>query len=444
MKSSFDKIAGYKSEKKELMDICNIIKRRDDLKKAGGKLPKGLFLFGPCGVGKTVLARAFIEESRCPCVEISTTDIDEDNYTDYLKEKFKEAASKAPCILFIDELDKFAGMNYHVMMPTDCSRSQDLLNEINKYSNVEGLFLLLIANSDHAIDAAILRSGRIDKKITVSYPNELEREEIIKYYSKNKRFDDSINFSNLAKITDYLTGADLESLVNDAVIKATINNHAYVGNDDLMDAYNDKIFNCKDKDYELPLEDQKILAIHEAGHAAISLLNDEKSVYCATIIQRGKSRGYMVGQNTDRKMQTTQDVENEAKVSLAGMAAEDVFMNIRTTGSSSDIRKAQDNIRRLVRVYGAWGLDLVSTSGYMNEYGHHVDDCSEYRKRMLEEQEANVLQRLYQSVVSDLKDNKPLVEAISDALVAKKVLHKDEISSIYKLYQQQKMLGMYK
>ena len=287
MAHEFDKIAGYKEEKKELLDLCNIIKRREELKRAGGKMPKGLFLYGPTGVGKTKLARAFIRESKYASIEINSNDMEECfDFSRFLKNKFKEASNKAPCIVFIDELDKLIGQRMDPLFPTANDRSKDLLNEVNRYSDNDGLFLLFVANCEWMIDEAVIRSGRIDKKIRIACPNESERKEILEYYSKNKNFDDTVSLSNIAKITKGYSGADLESLLNDAVMKSMTNMRRLISNEDLLGAFNDKTFRCKEKDYNLSPSGQKMLAYHEAGHATISLLSNNNSLFYATILAR--------------------------------------------------------------------------------------------------------------------------------------------------------------
>ena len=211
--SAFNKIAGYSEEKEELKKMCMLIKKRDDLHKAGGKLPKGLFLIGPNGVGKTVLAKAFIKESKCSVVSIDYNDVEEDDsFIAYIKDKFKEASEKAPCILFIDELDKLIGNNQSFFMPDNMDKSRVILSEINRYSDTDGLFLLIVANNEYHLERSIIRSGRIDRIIEIELPNQTERKEIIEYYSKGKKIQEDISYVNLSKVMRGMSGADIESL----------------------------------------------------------------------------------------------------------------------------------------------------------------------------------------------------------------------------------------
>ena len=435
MENAFNKLAGYKEEKKELLDICNIISKREKLMAAGGKLPKGIFLVGPTGVGKTKLARAFIAESHCPCVEVSSSEMKEgEGFTQYIKAKFKEAVSKVPCIIFIDELDKFAGIHYDPFVPHDNEKSRDLLNEINKYNDVEGLFLLLIANSEITIDEALVRSGRIDKKIKISNPNETEREEIIRLYASNKQFEKNVNFSNLAKITQQFSGADIESWINDALIRSINNNHKKITNEDIMSVYHDKVYSCKEKDLNLTGNNQKMLAYHEAGHATISLLNGGEAVFFATIMPRGKSNGFVSEETSDKNLRTTDDLKNYIKVCLAGIAAEDLFFSQRTTGSSSDIDNAKTSIRNLVRLYGICGFDKIDIAYSKTEWDSDTDDYSERKKKAMEKAENKLFKNLYETTKRMITKNKGLIEMIADALIEKKFLNKEDIIKIYDNY----------
>ena len=435
MTNEFDKIAGYKEEKKELLDLCNVIKRREELGRAGGKLPKGLFLYGPTGVGKTKLAKAFIRESKCPFVEINSNDMNGCyDFSEFIKKKFKEASAMSPCIIFIDELDKLIGQRMDPFFTATNDRSKDLLNEINRYTDNGSLFLLFVANCEWMIDEAIIRSGRIDKKIRIACPNEKERKEILQYYAKNKRFEDAVNLSNVAKITKGYSGADLESLLNDAVMKSMTNMRRFINNEDLLSAYNDKTFRCKEKDYDLSAFGQKMLAYHEAGHAAVSLLNNNNSLYYATILARGKSSGFVGEETSDKNLETIKDLKNKIKVSLGGMAAEQIFLKKRSTGSSTDISKAQRLIREIVCTHCAYGFDKIGEENNHNEFGLTIDNRSEYKKRKTERLENKLFDDLYTSAKQTLLDNRDLVKSIAKALIEKKVLDKDELTKIYKDY----------
>ena len=426
MNSEFSRIAGYKEEKKELQDICNIIKKRDELRKAGGKVPRGLLLYGPVGVGKTVLAKAFIKESGYNCVDIK----DDDN----IDLRFKEAVDKRPCIIFVDEVDKLAGCEFD-FFPSSNGKSLAMLNQINKYVNYDDLFILFVANNQHALDSALIRSGRIDKKIMVNLPNELERLEIIKYYSVYKHFDKTVSFEYIAKITQGMSGADLEALLNDAVIKAVNDNRIEISNDDIVSSLSEKVFDAKAKKANLNPKNKALLAYHEAGHAVISLLNDKNAIFCASILPRGMSNGHVSEEPTENKIATLEDYKKQVKVCLGGLAAEEVFFHQRTLGTFDDIAKAKTMVRKIVRDYGGSGLDLIGSRIVSDEYGYILTDCSEQKKIKMEEAESKLLNELFNSAKEMMVKHKHLVKDIANALIEHGVLNKEEISNIYKNYQ---------
>ena len=433
MKTEFDKIAGYKEEKKELLDTCFLIKKSKELEEAGGKLPRGMCLIGPNGVGKTVLAKAFIAEANCKVVQVDCNDIcDDSDFVEYIKAKFAEAASCSPCILFVDELDKLIGNNRDFFMPTNFDRSRVLLNEINRYSSVNGLFLLFVVNNERYLDYSIIRSGRIDKTISINLQNEKERIEIIKHYCRGKKIDDSIDFKELSKECASFSGADIESLLNNAVIKAFTDSRQCVSNKDIMDAYYDKVFNCKEKESLLNQKDLTVVAYHEAGHAAMTLLTNPLSLSYATILPRNNVRGFVKQKQDEGRIETFDAKKEQIKIALSGMAAEELFTGKRTLGSSYDISVARRIIMNLVRKQGMCGFDKTEIPCSFESEAFPIEDShSDERIKRIEDQEDKILEDLYESTKNTLFENKDLVEAIVEKLLVKKILNKEDIENIY-------------
>jgi len=434
-KVTFNQIAGYAEEKKELQNICSLIKNRDDLYKIGGKLPKGIFLIGPNGVGKTALAKAFINESNCECVSINYNDLDnEEDFVNYIKSKFKEASEKTPCILFIDELDKLIGNNRHFFVPDNFDKSRVILNEINRYSDCEGLFLFVVANKEYHIDYSIVRSGRIDRVIEINLPNQQERKEIISYYSNGKTFDSSVDFKKLAKILHGFSGADIESLLNNAVIKSFTENRKEVTNDDIMSVYYDKVFNNNSKQQTIADSSLKYIAYHEAGHAVATLLKDPDSLTYATILSRGNIRGFVNQHEDETTVHTLDEKRNKILIAFGGIASEEVFFNLRTDGSASDIKRARGIATELVRYEGYCGFDSTSISIYVMDEMPPESQNSLGRLVRMEEKEDQLIIDCYKESKKLIEDNKNLVEEIAKSLLDKKVLNREDLERIFNTY----------
>lgn len=424
--SEFDKIAGYKEEKQELINLCNLIKNREKLYKVGGKLPRGLFLIGPNGVGKTIMAKSFIKESGCDVVSVSYNDInDDDEFNGYIRDKFKEASEKVPCILLIDELDKLIGNGSHFFIPESFSKSRVVLNEINKYGSCEGLFLLVAANEEFIIDESIIRSGRIDKVIRVSLPNEKERLSIIKYYLKNKKCSYDFDVNRVTKLTHGFSGADIEALLNNSIIKAFNEDRDYITYSDVVDTFYKKLFSTSEKEAHLNDECLKVIAYHEAGHAVMSALYGEDIDY-ATILPRDGANGFIFNKTDETIIPTFRQVEQRIQVCLAGMASEEMFMHNRTMGASKDIEMARKLVTNLVRKNAYSGFETIAIT-----YNSLTEEApSNERRCAMEAAEDKLLNDMYTEVNKILSDNKDLVEAVAKELLDKKILNREQILGI--------------
>lgn len=433
MHSEFNKIAGYEEEKKELSNICTLIKRNDELKAVGGKLPRGVFLVGPNGVGKTVLAKAFIKESGCQAVTIDYNDIDsDDNFLSYVKAKFKEAASKAPCILYIDELDKLVGLSQEYFDPDNMNRSRIILNEINKYNNIEGLFLLILANKTYRLDYSIIRSGRIDRIIEFDMPDENERRAIIEHYSKEKRLVKGINYFHLSKVFRNFSGADIESILNNAVILSFSDGRLETTEDDILKAYYDKVFSNNSKELKLDSKSLELVAYHEAGHAVVTYLKSPSSLTNISLIRRGTIRGYVNRHESECVVKTLEDKTNQIGISLGGLIAEEVFFQQRADGSASDIRKARAMAASLVRDDGYSGLDKTIASSYADEEMFPNSRASELQLERMEEAENDLIDKIYRETTDLITKSKTMVIAVARELIKRRFLDKYDVENILK------------
>lgn len=432
--SEFNKIAGYEEEKKELCNICSLIKRNDELKAVGGQLPRGVFLVGPNGVGKTVLAKAFIKESNCQTVVIDYNDIDDDNdFLFYVKAKFKEAANKVPCILYIDELDKLIGLHQEYFDSDNMDRSRIILNEINKYSNIDGLFLLIVANKTYKLDFSIIRSGRIDRIIELDMPDENERKAIIEYYSKNKKMTKGINYSHLSKIFKNFSGADIESTLNNAVIISFTDGRSETTEDDVLKAYYDKVFSNNSKELKLDSKSLEMVAYHEAGHAVVNYLKNPNSITNVSLIRRGGIKGFVNRHESECVVRTLQDKVNQIAISLGGLIAEEVFFQQRTDGAVVDIRKARAMAMSLVRDDGYSGFDKTAAPlSYADDEMFSNSRTSELRLERIEKAEDDLIDKIYNETTELITKSKTIVTALAKELIEKRFLNKNDVERILK------------
>lgn len=435
---TFEQIKGYEEEKKELLNLCYIIKNRDKLNDLGGKLPRGVFLLGPNGVGKTMLANAFIKEAHCNKVIVNHNDINNDSkFLKYIKSKFKKAASKSPCILFIDEFDKLVGNSEKMFVEDNFDRSLIILNEINKYIDVPGFFLLICGNQQLAIDDSVIRSGRIDKIININLPDQNDRKEIINYYSKGKSFEQNVNLDNIAKITKGFSGADIESLLNNALIKSFTAKRKEISNSDMMSEYYEMIFSLKSKNPILNDESLKEVAVHEAGHAVVNLILDKEGVTNVNILSSGDVRGFANSGTNEEKVYSLDDIKNRIVIALAGMVAEELVIGKRNDGSKNDIKKAREMTKTLICNDGYFGIEYTDAS-YVPE-GNPVfstmmaripKNKSESLLEKLEELENKLINECKEEAKRILIKNKELHSALTKQLLEKKILNREDINKI--------------
>lgn len=431
---SFDKIVGYEEEKKSLISLCSLIQKREQLKKMGGKLPRGLLLIGPNGCGKTVLAEAFIQESNCNCVRIDSNEIaSDDEFVDYIKDKLYEASKKTPCIIFADEIDKLIGMNDSFFNPSSLDKDRVMLNEINKYSNIEGMFFLFVANEQFALEPSMKRSGRIDRIIRIDYPNEQERENILNYYLNNVKKSANVDAKYLSSVTQGLSGADLESIINNSVIRAFTDNREEISKEDFMACYCDKIFRSEGKDSNTSESKSRIIATHEAGHAAMSLLLDKNLVSFVTIVSRSNLEGFVMTRKSEKSIVSLNDKLDSIKIAFAGAVAEEVILGDRGDGSISDIQRAAVTVAELVQRDGYCGMDKITIidRGFPSAT---LSNISDKRLCLIEEAQSKLMRETYQDTVNIIKENKAFVIRLADELVKNKSLDRDQVIQLYNEY----------
>ena len=358
---TFDQVAGLKEEKEELEEIVDFLKEPGKYTRVGARIPKGVLLEGPPGTGKTLLAKAVSGEAGVPFFSISGSDFVEMFVgvgASRVRDLFEEAKKNSPCIIFIDEIDAVARRRGTGMGGGHDEREQNLnqlLVEMDGFGVNEGIIVMAATNRVDILDPAILRPGRFDRKVAVGAPDVRGREDILKVHAKNKPLAEDVDLEQVAQTTAGFTGADLESLLNEAALNAAKKGKAYVAQEDIKKAFVKVGIGSEKKSRLISDKEKKITAYHEAGHAILfHLLPDVGPVYTVSIIPTGQgAAGYtMPLPEKDEMFLTRGKMLQEIMVSLGGRIAEEIIFQDITTGASSDIKKATKVARRMVARFG--------------------------------------------------------------------------------------------
>lgn len=426
----FDKIAGYASEKKELFDICRLIKAYDEFSGRGFRLPRGVLLCGLPGVGKTVLAEALIEESGVYCEKIDFDSVNEDDISDYLDDKFKEAVKNAPAIVFMDELDKFVGdpgVGFHESY--DMGATRKILKAIND-NLCDNVIVVATINDKGMLSSALTRSGRFDKTINVPLPDLEDRKAIIDLYCRGKDIDKKVDLKALAKITAGFSGADIECLVNEAGLCSVLADRKYINQEDIDDAVNKIIFKSSKKEKPFKNKDMDVVAVHEAGHLVVGLLLNDENVAGASILPQGSSGGHVKISSCNRSIQSKTEIINQIVTALAGAAAEKFFFKDEDyIGASKDIEQASKRVNEIVTCGCVFGFEYL-----MKDIRDPFMDngVSEARLQKVENKCDEVLKDCMTKASSLIEENAELVQKYISALKRKFTLTRDDIMRIYK------------
>ena len=354
-------VAGLKEEKEDLQEIVDFLRDPGKFTKVGARIPKGVLLEGPPGTGKTLLAKAIAGEANVPFFSISGSDFVEMFVgvgASRVRDLFKQAKEKAPCIIFIDEIDAVARRRGTGMGGGHDEREQTLnqmLVEMDGFAANAGIIVMAATNRVDILDPAILRPGRFDRKIAVGLPDVGGREAILQVHAKNKPLGDNVDLKQIAQTTAGFTGADLENLLNEAAIVAAKDNRCFISQEDIKTAFVKVGIGTERKSRIISDKERKITAYHESGHAILfHVLPDVGPVYSVSIIPTGAgAAGYtMPLPERDDMFMTKGRMLQEIMVSLGGRIAEEIIFDDITTGASSDIKKATQIAKKMVTRYG--------------------------------------------------------------------------------------------
>ncbi len=445
VKTRFSDVAGVDEAKEELVEVVDFLKQPKKYTEIGGKIPKGVLLVGPPGTGKTLLARAVAGEAGVPFFRISGSDFVEMFVgvgASRVRDLFKQAREKAPCIIFIDELDAIGKSRMNNLGGND-EREQtlnQLLVEMDGFDNEKGLIILAATNRPDVLDPALLRPGRFDRQVVVDRPDVKGREAILRIHAKNVRLDSDVDFPAIAHSTAGFSGADLANIVNEAALLAVRAGRKKVTMPDFDEAVEKTVVGLQKKSRVVKEDERRIVAFHETGHALVAAFTPGSDpVHKITIIPRGMGAlGYtMQLPEDDVYLKSQKKLYGEVDVLLGGRAAEQIIFNEISTGAGNDIQRATDTVRSMITVYGMSerfkNMTLgKSGQGYTSGEPELVREYSESTQQYIDEEIARVMEERYNHVMELLKSHRELLDYIARQLLEKETMEGREFNEIVK------------
>jgi len=439
----FSDVAGVDEAKEELVEVVDFLKSPQKYTDIGGKIPRGVLLVGPPGTGKTLLARAVAGESGVPFFRISGSDFVEMFVgvgASRVRDLFKQAREKAPCIVFIDELDAIGKSRINSIHSND-EREQtlnQLLVEMDGFDNTTGLILLAATNRPDVLDSALLRPGRFDRQVVVDRPDMKGREQILKIHAKNVKVAPYVDLTDVARITSGFSGADLANVINESALLAVRSGRKEVIKEDLDEAVEKAIAGLQKKSRVIKEKERQIVAYHETGHALTAAFTEgADKVHKVSIIPRGiASLGYTLNiPEEDRFLRTELELFAEIDCLLGGRAAEFVQFGMVSTGASNDLSRATDIVRGMITEYGMSdrfkNVALTKRgAGYGAGDPQLVREYAETTQQYIDEEIARIIDERYTIVVNRLKEKKTLLEYIAQRLLEKETIEKAEFEEI--------------
>ncbi len=418
-KTTFDDVAGADEEKEELQEIVEFLKAPEKYNKLGARIPKGVLLVGPPGTGKTLLARAVAGEAGVPFFSISGSDFVEMFVgvgASRVRDLFEQAKKNSPCIIFIDEIDAVGRQRGAGLGGGHDEREQtlnQLLVEMDGFGANEGVILIAATNRPDVLDPALMRPGRFDRQVIVSYPDINGREAILKVHARKKPLAPDVKLKTIAKTTAGFTGADLENLLNEAALLAARKNKKAITMEEIEEATIKVVVGAEKKTRVMSDKEKKLTAYHEAGHAiCFHELATQDPVHEISIIPRGMAGGYtMPLPSEDKSYNSRTEMLEDIVVCLGGRVAEAIILDDISTGASNDIEKATKTARDMVTKYGmtkelgciCYGKD--NSAVFLGRDMGHTQDYSERTAAKIDELILEIVNNAYDRAETILKDN---------------------------------------
>ena len=444
-KTTFDDVAGADEEKEELAEVVEFLKAPEKYNKLGARIPKGVLLVGPPGTGKTLLARAVAGEAGVPFFSISGSDFVEMFVgvgASRVRDLFDQAKKNSPCIIFIDEIDAVGRQRGAGLGGGNDEREQtlnQLLVEMDGFGANEGVILIAATKRPDVLDPALMRPGRFDRQVVVSYPDVNGREAILRVHARKKPLAPDVNLKTIAKTTAGFTGADLENLLNEAALLAARKDKKAITMDEIKEATVKVVVGAEKKSKVMSEKEKKLTAYHEAGHAILfDKLETQDPVHEISIIPTGMAGGYtMPLPSEDKSYNSRRGMYEDIVVSLGGRVAEELIMDDISTGASNDIEKATKTARAMVTKYGmtkelgcvCYGTD--NNSVFLGrDMGSRTQDYSEATAAKIDQLVLDMINKAYGDATKILSENMDKLHDIAKYLIKHEKMGSEDFTAV--------------
>ena len=437
----FSDVAGEDEAKENLSEIVDYLHNPAKYREIGASMPKGILLVGPPGTGKTMLAKAVAGESNVPFFSMSGSEFVEmfvGMGASKVRDLFKQAKEKAPCIVFIDEIDAI-GQKRDGRVGGNDEREQtlnQLLTEMDGFESNNGVIILAATNRPESLDPALTRPGRFDRRVPVELPDLKGREEILKVHAKKVKLDESVDFNKIARMASGASGAELANIVNEAAMRAVRENRNFVTEADLEESIEVVIAGYQKKNAILTDQEKKVVAYHEIGHALVAAKQSNSApVQKITIVPRTSGAlGYtMQVEEGNHYLMSQEELENKIATLTGGRAAEELVFHSSSTGASNDIEQATKLARAMITRYGmSKDFDMVAMETVTNQYlgGDTSLSCSAETQAEIDRQVVELVKKQHEKAAKILADNREKLDQLADYLYDKETITGEEFMNI--------------
>lgn len=438
---NFNDVAGLKEAKVEIMEIVDFLKNPKKYTELGGKIPKGALLVGPPGTGKTLLAKAVAGEAKVPFFSLSGSDFVEMFVgvgASRVRDLFKQAKEKSPCIIFIDEIDAIGrARGKNAITGANDERENtlnQLLTEMDGFGSNAGVIILAATNRADILDKALLRAGRFDRQIHVELPELEERKAIFEVHTKPLKIDSGVDIIMLAKQTPGFSGADIANVCNEAALIAARQDKKTIGKQDFFDAIDRIVGGLEKRSKIINKHEKEVIAYHESGHATISwLLEHAHPLVKVTIVPRGKALGAAWYVPEERQITTSEQMMDEMCATLGGRAAEKIIFNKISTGALNDLEKVTKQAYTMVAYFGL--NNKIGNISYYDSTGQQEyqfqKPYSENTAQIIDTEVSKLVEEAYQKALALLETNKDKLAKLAQVLMEKEVIFRDDLELIF-------------